>query len=107
MIHSALAPSQAWIVETCRALGFGVIEGLSIRGGLPCFEPEPRIIQTLKLDSEGERRSCGGPPEGTPKMQFARVFDELSRLGDATVDIEFRHGLPFRLVIDRTKEMLQ
>ena len=105
MPKPALVPSQAWIVETCGALGFGVIERLAIRGGLPCFEPEPRIIQTVKLDSDSEHQTH--PAEGTPKKQFSRLFEELSRLDDATVDVEFRHGVPFRLVIERTRVMLR
>jgi hypothetical protein len=65
-------------VEIIEALGFGVIERLLIRGGLPCYEPEPRIVQTIKLASEPERqpdRTYAGVPvdrDLNPKQQDAR-----------------------------------
>ena len=41
MTKSVLNPDQCRVVEIIQALGFGVIEGLLVRSGLPCFEPEP------------------------------------------------------------------
>jgi hypothetical protein len=93
-------------VEIIEALGFGVIERLLIRGGLPCYESEPRIVQAIKLDSEPERqfdRSCA---DLTLKKGFESLFDRLSRLRDGTVDIEVRHSAPFRLVLERRYEDL-
>ena len=37
MTKSSLNPGQRRTVEIIEALGFGVIERLSIRGGLPCL----------------------------------------------------------------------
>jgi hypothetical protein len=77
-------------VEIIEALGFGVIEHLSIRGGSPCYEPEPRVVQAIKLDSEPERppdRSCA---DLTLKRDFEALFEQRSRLGDAIVDVEVR-----------------
>jgi hypothetical protein len=93
-------------VEIIGALGFGVIERLCIRGGLPCFEPEPRIVQTIKLDSASERQPDGAPTDLTLKKEFDTLFDQLSRLQDGVVDIEVRHSLPFRLVLERPLEAL-
>jgi hypothetical protein len=94
-------------VEIIEVLGFGVIERLVIRGGLPCYEQEPRIVQAIKLDSKPERQTDGGYADLTLKKEFESLFEHLSRLGDATVDIEIRHSLPFRLVLERRyKELL-
>ncbi len=101
MTKSSLNPSQRRTVEIIEALGFGVIERLLIRGGVPCYEPEPRIVQTIKLDSGSERQPDHGYADLTLKKEFESLFDRLSRLGDATVDIEVRHCLPFRLVLER------
>jgi hypothetical protein len=101
MTKSSLNPGQQRTVEIIEALGFGVIEHLFIRGGLPCYEPEPRIVQTIKLDSEPPRQPDTGHADLTLKKEFQSLFDQLSRLGDATVDIEVRHSLPFRLVLER------
>jgi hypothetical protein len=98
---SSLNPVQRQTVEVIEALGFGVIERLWIRGGFPCYEPEPRLVQAIKLDSEPARESNDGHSDLTLKKEFESLFDQLNRLGDAVVDIEVRHSLPFRLVLER------
>lgn len=102
----SLNPAQRRTVEIIEALGFGVIERLSIRDGSPCYEPEPRIVQTIKLDSEPERQSDGGHADLTLKKEFESLFNQLTRLHDGVVDIEVRHSLPFRLVLERRVEAL-
>jgi hypothetical protein len=106
MTKSLLNPDQRRTVEIIEALGFGVIERLCIRGGLPCFEPEPRIVQTIKLDSPLEWQPDDGTVDSTLKKEFDTLFDRLSGLQDAVVDIEVRHSLPFRLVLERRLEAL-
>ena len=106
MTKSALNPGQRQTVEIVEALGFGVIERLLIRGGSPCYEPEPRIVQAIKLDSESDRQRDRSCDDFTLKGEFEILFDQLSRLGDAIVDIEIRHSRPFRLVVERRREGL-
>jgi hypothetical protein len=93
-------------VELIEALGFGVIERLLIRGGLPCYDPEPRIVQAIKLDSESERQPARSDADLTLKKEFESLFEQLSRLRDGIVDIEVRHNAPFRLVLERRYEEL-
>ena len=106
MIRNSLTSSQIRTVEIIEALGFGVIERLLIRGGLPCYEPQPRIVQAIKLVSEPERRPHRGCRDTTLKKEFECLFDRLRWLGDAIVDIEIRHSRPFRLVLERRYEEL-
>jgi hypothetical protein len=108
MTKSSVNPVQRQTVEIIEALGFGVIERLLIRGGLPCYEPEPRIVQAIKLDSELERQPDDGDGDAdlTLKKEFESLFDQLSRLRDGVVDIEVRHSLPFRLVLERRYKAL-
>jgi len=106
MTKASLKPGQRQTVEIIEVLGFGVIERLRIRGGSPCYEPEPRIVQMVKLDSNQERQLAGGRADLTLKKEFVCLFDQLSRLGDDVVDIEVRHSLPFRLVLERRVEAL-
>jgi len=107
MTKSSLSPSQRRTVEIIEVLGFGVIERLLISGGLPCYDPEPRIVQAIKLGSEPERQPDHGHADLTLKKEFESLFDQLSRLRDGVVDIEVRHSLPFRLVLERSyKELL-
>jgi hypothetical protein len=106
MTKSSLNPVQRQTVEIIEALGFGVIERFLIRGGLPCYEPEPRIVQAIKLDSEPQWQPERGHADLTLKKEFESLFDQLSRLGDGIVDIEIRHSAPFRLVLERRYKAL-
>lgn len=107
MIKSSLNPGQRRIVEIIETLGFGVIERLLIRNGLPCYDPEARIVQTIKLDSGPERQPDRSCADLTLKKEFESLFYQLSLLDDAIVDVEIRHSLPFRLVLERHyKELL-
>lgn len=106
MTKSSLNPGQQRMVEIIEALGFGEIEGLLVRGGSPCYEPQPRIVQAIKLDSEPLGQPDRGQADLTLKKEFEILLDQLSRLRDAIVDIEVRHSLPFRLVVERRDEEL-
>jgi hypothetical protein len=106
MTKSSLNPVQRQTVEIIESLGFGSIERLWIRGGLPCYEPEPRIVQAIKLDSEPQWQPERGHADLTLKKEFVSLFDQLSRLRDGVVDIEVRRSLPFRLVLERRCEAL-
>jgi hypothetical protein len=104
MTKPSLDPVQLRLVETIAELGFGQIKHLSIRDGKPYFERPPRIVQEIKIDSEPQRRSDHGRADLTLKKQFETLFDQLGWLGDGTVDIEVRHNLPFKLVLERRYE---
>jgi hypothetical protein len=107
MTKSALSPGQRKTAEIIEALGFGAIEHLLIRGGLPCFEPEPHIVQTVKLDSAPERQPDRSDADLKLKIEFERLFDQLDELREGVVDVEVRHGAPFRLAVKRRyKELL-
>jgi hypothetical protein len=85
-------------------LGFGRIEGLFIHNGEPCYERAHRIVQEIKLGSEPERQDQQPNPSNvdpTLKKEFESLFGQLSQLHDCTVDIEIRHGAPFRLALER------
>ncbi len=107
MTKSSLNPGQRQTVEIIEALGFGVIERLLIREGQPCYDRAPRIVEEIKLGSEPEQqqpdRCCA---DLKLKKEFENLFDQLSRLRDGVVDIEVRHSLPFRLVLERRLEAL-
>ena len=106
MTKSSLAPGQRELVEVIEALDFGVIEQLLFRGGLPCIEPKPRIVQTIKLDARQEGNSHHSSADLTLKRAFDNLFETLAQLQDGVVDIEVRHGAPFGLVLARSFEGL-
>lgn len=101
MNKTSLDIDQRRIVEIIEALGFGAIERLFIRGGLPRFDPEPCVVQAIKLASGTRWQPNRGHKDLTLKAQFQELFDQLAQLGDAVVTVEVQHGLPFRIVLER------
>lgn len=89
--------SQCRVVDTIENLGFGVIERLLIQDGVPTFEIEPRIVQTIKLDNQLQKMQERVGTDTPLKIPFDRLFAELRLMGEGTVDIHVQHGLPFRL----------
>jgi hypothetical protein len=102
--RSSLTPGQRQTREIIHKLGFGRIEGLTIRHGEPRFEKPPRIVQEIKLSSEPEGGGVRGGADFTLKNDFDRLFNQLDGLCDGLVDIEVKHRLPFRLVLERRYE---
>lgn len=101
MTKECLDPAQRRTLKIIEALGFGAIEHLSIRDGLPCYEPEPRIVQTIKLGSDSDQVFRSDDSSLTLKKELEDLFSQLGRIQAGVVDIEVRHGLPFRLVLAR------
>lgn len=101
MTRSDLSSDQRRMVDIVETLGFGVIERLFIHDGSPCFQPEPRVLQTIKLHLEPGRLAQSTVANRSLKREFEQLFDQLNSLGDAVVEIEIRHGLPFKLVVER------
>lgn len=107
MTKASLVPEQRTAVEIIEALGHGVIERLHVRGGLPCYEPEPHIVQKVNLGSGSEQSRDHYNDSSTLKIEFENLFRELIRLRDGTVDIEVRHSIPIRIVLRHScKEIL-
>ena len=107
MTKSSLSPAQRRTLEIVEKLVFGRIEGLSVRDGQPCYNPAPRIEQQIKLGSERQPQPLvDNPDDFTLQKEFASLFDQLSGLRNAIVEIEIRHGLPFRLLVERHFEEL-
>ena len=101
MTRRSLTAGQLRLLEIIEELGFGRIEQLSIHYGEPCYERTTRIVQEIKLGSEPERLPDRNNADLTLKKEFESLFNQLSDLRDDTVDIEVRHGVPFKLVLER------
>jgi hypothetical protein len=98
---ASLTSARKRLLETVQRLSFGRIERLLIRDGNPCYEREPRIIEEIKLTSDPSDRADCGDGDFTIKREFENLFGHLDRLQDGIVDLEIRHSLPFRLIVDR------
>ena len=94
------------LVEAIEKLGFGSIEQIPIHNGKPRLEQAAQTIREIKLGSDMESPN-GSSADLTLKIEFERLLNELSQLGDGVVDVEIRHGTPFKLLVRRRgKELL-
>jgi hypothetical protein len=100
---SSLSPGRRKLVEVMRQLHFGRIENLVVKNGDPAFDPRTRITQEIKLGPEAVARTVGSDTDFALKRQVLDLFDRLGELDkDSMITIEVRHGLPSRLVVERT-----
>jgi hypothetical protein len=101
-----LDPAQLRLVEAIEELGFGRIEQIAVRDGRPWYVPATQTVQEIKLGSEIETHVERRATDLTLKSEFERLFNQLDRLHDGIVDIEVRHGVPFRLIVRRSSQEL-
>jgi len=101
-----LTPGRRRLLQIVQRVDFGRIERLSICDGSPVFEGAFRIVEEIKLSLDSDRQADCDNCDATPKKEFYNLFAHLERLRDGIVDIEIRHGLPFRLVLERRYEEL-
>jgi len=101
MMKSSLSAAQKRLLEIMQRVNYGLIEGLSVRGGEPAFEPPPRIVKDVKLGAADN----GARPELDAtdfalKREHIELLDHFNRLGDGLIErIEVKAGLPFRLIV--------
>jgi hypothetical protein len=100
MIKRSLDPAQLKLVEAIEELGFGRIDQIPICDGCPCLERAAQTVREIKLESEPEPIERSNA-DLTLKAEFERLLNQLHQLGDGIVDIEVRHGAPFRLFVKR------
>jgi len=105
MTRQSLNSDQRRLLGIIESLGFGHIQGLTIRSGDPCFARPPHVVEEIRLASEPERRPDRSDTD-TLKKRSERLFNQLNLLHDGVVDIDVQHGLPFRLVLERRYEEL-
>jgi hypothetical protein len=80
-------------------LRFGRIENLHVRGGEPLFDPPPRLVQKIKIDSAGPLRAPRA--DCALKARVIGCLDQLTRIQNGVVQsIEVRDGLPFTIEVE-------
>jgi hypothetical protein len=98
---SNLLPAERRLLSMMRQLGHGRIERLQINDGVPVFEPELRIVKTIKFGSERPAREEAAAATFTLKKQVVELFVRLRGLKAATVRrIEVHDGLPVLMEIE-------
>ena len=99
--RSQLHPRKTYLLDLCRWIGFGFIEGQVVECGLPRFDPMPRIVREVKLVAGGDQPR---PPSGVDfelKDEMLMLLNQLEYIGTGVVQrIEVKHGVPFRLIVE-------
>lgn len=103
----SVSPGRRLLLEMIRALRFGQILDLRIRGGQPTFDPPPRVIRTVKFGSDAGSGLVLSPTDHVLKRQVVELLQELDRLQDGTIAcLEVQNGLPFRIVLEQPLDRL-
>lgn len=99
---SSLPASYQRLVRLMQLIGFGRIENLSIRNGLPVFDPPPRVIEDVKFGAaENGARTEVAVDDFTLKQQIVELIDHLARVGNGVVEsMMIKHGLPFSMSVE-------
>jgi hypothetical protein len=102
--HSAtkasLSPARRRLLELLQQVNFGRVEGLTLEGGEPLFDPPPRVVREIKIGGENGPRAELDGADFQLKAQVIELFQHLDQVGSGTIDVvEVKYGLPFRLIV--------
>jgi len=101
---TSLPPATVRLLDEMRAINYGHIESLSVRDGVPVFEPVTRIIEDVKLAADNDPRPMTWRDDYEIKPQVAKLLRRLDQMRDGVILLlEVQHGLPFRMRIERRK----
>jgi hypothetical protein len=99
---SSLTDRQQLLVDLIQEHPFCRIAGLQVRGGEPSYNPQPQIIQKLKMGADNSRRPEADLPDFWLKAQIVDLLNTIAELGDGEIrSIEVQHGLPLLVEIER------
>lgn len=99
--RTSLSRGRRRLVSLIQDVGFGQIQGLTVRKGEPVFEPMPRVLRSIRLGQP--RGDSTEHPTGNfaLKTEVADMLVRLSELRDGVVHrIDVKNGLPLSLVVE-------
>jgi hypothetical protein len=101
ILKSSLSEAQRQLVALLQWIHFGRVEDLHVHGGVPLFDPPPRIIRKLTMGAENSPRRGGALPDFWLKPQESEMLQAIADLGDGIVpEIVVQQGLPISLEIE-------
>ena len=98
----ALSPARKRLLELLQATNFGTVENLIVRDGEPVVvDPAPRVVRSIKLGAENGPRPEFVLADFVLREPVVEMFEHLSRIGNGTVAIQVRHGLPCQIIVEQ------
>lgn len=97
---SSLPASHQRLVRLMQQIGFGHIDNLHVRDGLPVFDPPPRVVEDVKFATDSARIELASS-DFALKQQVLDLILHLQRIGNGVVHtLVFKHGLPFSMSVE-------
>ena len=96
-----LSPQRRALVRLCQSIAYGQILDLHVRDKEPVFNPPPRLLLEIKLDSDSNARVESEITDFDLCDEACRLFDRLDQMTTGSVQrIEVRAGIPRRVLIE-------
>lgn len=96
--NTDVSAARKRLIDLVRDLGYGTIEGISLRAGEPVLDPVPRIVRDLKLSERRRVDEVSRPTDYALKGQVRDLFSLFDSHRDATIlSLEVKDGLPYRV----------
>jgi len=99
---SQLSEARRQLVEVCKTVNFGHLEGLTVKNGEPILDPPPRVVRELRFPGDNEARTELASTDFELKGEVAAFLADLTKLSTGTIElVEIRHGMPFRARVEQ------
>ena len=101
---SDLPEAAKRLVREMQQINFGTIEGLRVLGGLPVFDPEPRVIQEVKFGGQNGPRREAALDDFKLKPEVSDLLAHLAGLGEGIAHaLEVKFGVPFLVRTEKAR----
>jgi len=95
----ALGPEHQQLVKERQSMNYGRI-WVVVRNGRLLMEMPFRLIREVKIGGENGRRPEANLEDFALKQEVVELLEHISRIDHATVCIEIKRGLPFKLTVE-------
>ena len=93
---SSVAHDEQLVIDAMRDLGWGRIENLPIRGGVPRMTRDTKVLRRVRVGRhDGPRWTTSARRDRKPHQQHQKFLDACRGIGDGVLErIEVADGLP-------------
>ncbi len=100
--YHQLPPGRKTLVRQMQEINFGRIERLRLHEGEPVFDPPPKLVREVKFGGENGPRPESKDSDFAIKSQVVDLFHQFDRISNGEINlIEIKHGLPFRMLLEK------
>lgn len=94
-LKSQLSADRRWLVELMQEVGFGSVNGLTVRRAQPQASPKPKVVYSRRLAGPDEERPERKLNDFVLKEPVVKLFRMFDRVRDGVIlELVVRDGLP-------------